>query len=464
LAGKTMEEAAWKRLLGQIRDGYVVPIVGCRLLVDAEGKSCLQAKVAGKVLAANGQKPEDETLPPFRELNEAVTRLRQKGPGKLQDLYADTDEAIRSVTGADDFVVPTPIRQLAEITGFRLLVTLTPDDLLARSLRRRCAVNEIVHSPKLPTSERKDLPPDWSQRRGETQLLYLLGKSRPAPMFAIHDEDILEYAHNVIARGSQVPTVFIGELQQRNLLLIGCNFPDWLSRFFLRATRQSRLGSQAERNEWFVEPLKPEESLTCFLQSYSKDTEILADSAPMDFVAELHRRWMAEYRVEQRAATTPAGGSAPGQVMFFISYSRQTDLPRAEALYQALRKLGALESEVWFDREEIDPGQDFRLRILDGIRHCRYFMALLSYEGDRREEGFVFDEWQQANERKKSMNRDFIFPVIVEAEYKPERFTSKPVREGDWARLDFGHAPQGVPDDRMIGNLTQLLREARRGS
>jgi TIR domain len=150
--------------------------------------------------------------------------------------------------------------------------------------------------------------------------------------------------------------------------------------------------------------------------------------------------------------------------MFFISYSRQTDLPRAEALYQALLKLGVLESEVWFDRQAIDPGQDFRHRIFDGIRHSRYFLALLSYEGDRREEGFVFDEWQQANERKKSMNRDFVFPVILEAEYKPERFSSKPVRDGEWARLDFCHAPEGVPDDRMTTKLTQLLREARRGS
>lgn len=97
-----MEEAAWKRLLGQIRDGFVVPIVGCRLLVDAEGKSCLQAEVASQVLAANGLKLEDETLPPFRELNEAVTRVRQKGRGKLQDIYADVDEAIRAATRADD--------------------------------------------------------------------------------------------------------------------------------------------------------------------------------------------------------------------------------------------------------------------------------------------------------------------------------------------------------------------------
>jgi hypothetical protein len=459
-----MNEASWRRLLGQIRDGFVVPIVGCRLLVGADGKSCVQAEIARRVLAANDQQVEDEQLPPFRELNEAVTRLRQRGPAKLQDLYADVDEAIGQVTEASDFVVPAPIRQLAEITGFRLFVTLTPDDLLARSLRRRCAVNEIVHSPKLPTSERKDLPNDWSERSGQVQLLYLLGKSRSAPMFAIHDEDVLEYAHNVIARGSQVPTAFIGELQQRNLLMIGCDFPDWLSRFFLRATRQNRLGSQAEdRREWLVEQLKPEESLTCFLQSYSKDTEILADSAPMEFVAELHRRWMADYRADQVPPVTSAGWSAPSQAMFFISYSRLTDLPRAETLYQALLKLGVIESEVWFDRQAIEPGQDFRHRILDGIRNCRYFLALLSEQADRREEAFVFDEWQEANARKKAMNREFLFPVVVEANYEPQRYRARPVLDGDWTRLDFCHAPDGAPDGRMTAKLTQLLREARRG-
>lgn len=463
-AGEDMEEASWKRLLGQIRDGFVVPIVGCRLLVDANGKSDLQAKVAKQVLAAHGQKPDDDTLPPFRELNEAVTRVRENGSAKLQDIYADVDEAIRGVTGAEDFVIPTPILHLAEITGFCLFVTLTPDDSLARSLRRHRAVNEIVHSPKLPTSERKDLPHDWTERRGEVQLLYLLGKSRPAPMFAIHDEDVLEYAHNVISRGSQVPTSFIAELQQRNLLLIGCNFPDWLSRFFLRATRQSRLGSQAEdRREWLVEPLKPEESLTCFLRSYSKDTEILSEAEPMHFVAELHRRWMAEYRVDQRPPVSSTGGSMPSQAMFFISYSRKTDLTRAESLYQALLKLGVMESEVWFDRQNIEPGQDLRLRILDGIRHCRYFLALLSYEGDRREEAFVFDEWQEANVRMKSMNREFVFPVIVDAEYDPMRYTARPVLDGDWARLLFCHAPEGVPDAPMTAKLTHLLRQARRG-
>src|SRR3954469_9937731 len=99
-----MNEASWNRLLGQIRDGFVVPIIGCRLLVDDNGHS-LQAKVAQQLLAAYDQPAEAPPLPLFRELNEAVTRLQ--GPGssaRWQDLYADVDHAIRKVTEASDFI------------------------------------------------------------------------------------------------------------------------------------------------------------------------------------------------------------------------------------------------------------------------------------------------------------------------------------------------------------------------
>jgi hypothetical protein len=102
-------------------------------------------------------------------LNEAVMRLRARGAAKLQDLYADVDEAIRKVTSGKDFVTPPAVRLLSEITDFRLFVALTPDDLLARSTHS--PANEIIHAPKLPTSEGRDLPPDWSQRSGEAHLL-----------------------------------------------------------------------------------------------------------------------------------------------------------------------------------------------------------------------------------------------------------------------------------------------------
>src|SRR4051794_13821236 len=114
-----MNEAAWRRLLRQIRDGFVVPIAGCQLLVDADGKSSLQARVTQQLLSTYDLEPGNQPLPPFHELNEAVIRLRRNGAAKLQDLYTDVDDAIRKVTKSNNFVIPTPIRLLSEITDFR---------------------------------------------------------------------------------------------------------------------------------------------------------------------------------------------------------------------------------------------------------------------------------------------------------------------------------------------------------
>lgn len=456
-----MNESAWKKLMNNIGENNVVPIIGSRLLVGADGRTSLQAQIAARLLKDCGKDAGELPLSPFRELNEVVSQL--KGSIDQQDLYDAVHEAIHAVTEAKDFVVPAPIRQLAEIAHFRLFVTLTSDDLLARSLRQRCAVNELIHSPNLPTSEGRDLLPGWQTRSGEVNVLYLFGKSRSAPMFAIHDEDVLEYAHNMIAYGRQIFGTFLGELQQRNLLLIGCNFPEWLSRFFLRATNQKRL-SENYRRSWLIEQLQPEENFTRFLNRYGGGTEILSDLSPVEFVAELHRRWLKEYGTPMQESAHVIHDIPPRKTMFFISYSRKTDLPRAERLYQSLLGLGIADSEVWFDRKTLEPGQDYQRHILDGIRNCRYFLPLLSQACNQREQAFVFSEWGEATQRLKEMNYEYIFPVVIDSEFVPENYTAKSARVWADEHLNFAYAPEGQPDEAFAKKLRDLVRIARRGS
>ena len=151
----------------------------------------------------------------------------------------------------------------------------------------------------------------------------------------------------------------------------------------------------------------------------------------------------------------------PSGAMFFISYLRGSDQPRAEALFRSLLRLGVNESEVWFDRQAIEPGQDFGQRILEGIHSCRYFLPLLSEGVNRREASFVFREWHEANNRQQDMSRAFVFPLIVDADYEPGRYTADAARA--WSGIDYGHAPEGVPDDRTVAKLKTLVSDARRG-
>ena len=455
-----MNERSWDRLLKSIEDGLVVPVLGAQTLIAPGSNDSFQAQVARQLLEFYNSEPGSHPLPPFRELNEVVTRLKHDHP--IQDLYGDIHDAIEKLAPKSETAIPEPVRQIAAITHFRLFVTLTPDDLLARSLKTRCAVNEIVHSPYLPTSEGTDLPTDWLSRQGEVYLLYLFGKSRPAPMFAIHDEDILEYVHNIIARGSHVPIKYFAELQQRNMLLIGCNFPGWLNRFFLRLTNLHRLSDTQRKREWMIEALKPEEELIYFLKSYSEGTEILSDISPAAFIAELHQRWLARYG--ETAALAPAQAEVvPHNTLFFISYCRAPDYSAAVKLVESLKSLGVAANEIWFDKSVIEPGQDFRECILNGIRTCRYFVPVISSSADQLDEKFFRREWNEALDRSKSIQgRTFVVPVIVDQTYDPEQYQRVPRQWKD--ALHFGYAPAGLPDEQTNALLKKLIRAERQRS
>lgn len=472
-----MKDKDWRRLLEQIRDGTVVPVVGSRLLVDAQGQP-LSARVARFVIEGSDLDINPATLPPFRELNEIVSRLKAQrvDPITLQELYGDVDAALRKI-GSEGLPIPTPLQQLAAITDFRLMVTVTCDDLLARALAAAGrGVKEVVHSPKLPTSEGADLPLDWQERAGVVQLLYLFGKSRPTPLFAIHDEDVLEYAHNIIADGSHAPTAFLGALRDRSLLIVGCNFPDWLSRFVLRATRKGRLADPKGGREWLVEGLGQEDPFVGFLGNYSPETEALTNVDPAQFIDELHQRWQAGRKAAAAANDKPAGsaGSAataaeslssasPEGKMFFISYSRTTDLAHAQALREVLAgELSVGEHEIWFDEQTLEPGDVYTQSILDGIRSCRYFVPLVSRAATGREKAFVFREWDEATRQLPEMNRKYLLPLVIDADNHPETYRQPSVVAWRERHIDFGHAPDGRPDESTLNALRNLVRDARR--
>ena len=451
-----MKEADWKRLLRQIQGGFVVPVIGPQFLPSLDGEANFQQAVAAKLLASNDLTVEAAELPTFMPMSHAVDRVRTEAGVSLQDLYTDLHDAMEEVCDELEANPPQALLQLAEITDFKLYAQTMPDGLLARCLRRRGALCEVVHAPKLPTSEWQDLPADWDKRPDTTNLLYVFGKSRAAPVYAIHEEDVLEYSHNLISRGSHVPVNFLGRLQERSLLMLGCHFPDWLGRFFLRVANQSRL-SETNTREWIVEGPGHPNGLARFLASYGAGNDVLVQAHPADFVAELHQRWMA---ARPAAGAPPAPSVTPYRALFFISYSRGADLARANALCDALRKIGVTDEEIWLDRQNIEPGENFRHQILDGILGCRYFLPLLSVASNGRDEGFVFREWRAANDRAQDMNRAFIVPLVVDDDFQPGRYDAEPVRA--WAHTDFGFAPHGLPDDSTQRRLVKLLREARR--
>lgn len=459
-----MEELDWARLLTQVRARKVVPVVGSRLLVDADGRPSHYPRVAQHLLQAHGFEAGNRPLPEFRELNEAVTRLKGViGDGEdFDDLYREIHDELARDTGE---ALPAPLLQLAEIADFPLVVTLTPDDLLERAYaEKKRRVNVVKHSPRLETKETTDLEEGWEPTGQAVNLLYLFGKANPLPlMYAIHDEDVLEYAHNIIAGGGNVPARFLDALRARNLLLIGCNFPDWLSRFFLRATRNSPLAAPKRGDKtWLVDRLDREDPFVGFIDKYTAKAAVLSHVDPVRFVGELYERWKGAggaAALGPRVAAPPRPAERP---VFFISYSRG-DAASANALRETLAaRLQLAEAEIWFDKDEIKVGEPFPERIMGAIRSCRYFLPLVSRDATERERAYVFREWHEATRLLPEVKPPFLLPLVVDAEYRPEAYNQPSVNawRGEY-KLHFGHAPQGVPDEATLGALQDLVARAR---
>jgi hypothetical protein len=162
------------------------------------------------------------------------------------------------------------------------------------------------------------------------------------------------------------------------------------------------------------------------------------------------------------SAQAPAVANQPDRAVFFISYSRATDLDHALKLKQTLTNtLKVDESEIWFDKDELEPGDIYTQRILDGIHSCRYFLPIVSRAATERERAFVFREWDEATSLLPEMNRKFLVPLVVDDENKPELYDQPSVNAWRKRNIDFGHAPDGLPDPVTLKSLQDLLRKAR---
>lgn len=472
-------EELWEDLLAFIEEGRVIPVVGAELLtVEEDGRPVgLYRAVAERLLKKYGFSAVEGSSEPVgtgevatarqailrrhHELNDAVSALAAAGR-RVQDLYRPVNDILRALLAEQKEPLPV-LRELASIPRFDLFATTTADDLLARTLDAvRFAgapqTDQIEYAPGLSSDRLRDIPEMRSS--GYTAVLYLFGKACASPLYAIHDEDTLELVHSLQAGRGNVPERFFSELRSRNLLLIGCNFADWLGRFFIRLSSSSRLSSgDRVKKEFLVDDQAAREpGLTFFLERFSQNTRVYPGDA-RGFVSELSRRWSERHPA---ASLTPDAGPIPGSTTsgtIFISYS-SSDIGAAKKLFAALQDIGG--DVAWFDKSALRPGDDWEQHILGAIQRCGLFLPLLSANTEQRSEGYFRREWDEAAERSRRIQgRKFIFPIAIDPDYSGDmgRYGLVPER---FKAFQYSHAPGGELGDALKGELVEQLRMLRR--
>jgi hypothetical protein len=467
----------WDDLLAFMEEGRVIPVVGAELLnVDDEGREIgLYQAVAQRLLGRYGLVGVDEGAPAggeddkaivlrkHRELNDAVSALAGPGRRRAQDLYRPINDTLRALLTRQTHVPPALVK-LAQIRAFRLFASTTPDDLLARALDEvrfggTPQTHQVEYAPGLSSDRVRDMPASPSSNY--TAVLYLLGKASASPFYAIHEEDTLEFMHGLQAAGGTAPERILAEMRAAHLLLIGCNFDDWLGRFFLRLSNSSRLSALDRiKREFLVDELATtDRGVTLFLERFSQNTRVYPSSAA-GFVDELHRRWI-QLHPQQEEGPAPAGASpqANPRGTVFISYASE-DVGPARRLFAALKEISG--DVAWFDKAELTPGDDWGQRIKGAIHGCGLFLPLISATTERRTEGYFRLEWRLAVERAEMIQgRKFIVPVVIDPGYEGamSRYQLVPDRFRDF---QYSHAPDGALTDSLRTALKEQLRVLRR--
>jgi hypothetical protein len=204
--------------------------------------------------------------------------------------------------------IPEPLRHLAAIRDFPLYVTTTVDHLLEAALREARGDATSVVFRRGGDAIVNDLPRDFAPGSGPV-VFHLFGATSMDPEgFAATEDTLIEFSWALIDQ-DYAPKRLYDFLRRRTLLLLGCDFPDWLARFLIHAlTRRP----EAQIGVVFISEHR-NGGLHDFLRR--KRATVPAPLSPARFVGELFRRWQERNnrQASDNIAQAPAPDKSPGK-------------------------------------------------------------------------------------------------------------------------------------------------------
>lgn len=395
-------------LLIQINDGRVIPIIGPELLqVEVNGTPVALYDHVARRLAE--QLRLADQLPKDGYTLQDVAAAHTRAGGDIERVYTKIYGILKEST----FTTPPALRKLARIDGIRLYVTTTFDSLLGQALSEAGrAPEQVVYAG---SRARGDLPAGWATRAAPT-VVHLMGQATSAPNYVVTEEDTLEFLTKLQADAPQMK--LFEELTTKHLLILGCSFPDWLSRFFIRMAKGMQLSTRRPVGEWLADSRSQDDgSLALFLDNFSTNTRVFTVGA-LELIDQLSARWEERHPPEneetEEKKAEPRRTSADGEMprgALLISYMRE-DQEAAERLRDGLQTV----TDVWMDVQQLEAGDPWNLQIHRALAECDLFFPVISERAAQTHESYFRREWNAALKRLEGMSeeRPFIMPVVID--------------------------------------------------
>jgi len=382
-------------------------------------------------------------------LNNVVEYLVKEGTTTEDDIKA---MIIRIVKGFDDEeIVLSPLRKLARIANIETILSVNFDNFLERAFE---AENRKVN-PSINFSIQDSNPSDGKLDHDKAlcRIFNLMGNIQGSD-FALTEEMQLEYLYNLLlAKDKDVNArALFDAVHNKSILFIGCSFPNWFMRFFIRTIAKKRF--KTGRSKFVASDRTAQDlDLTLFLENnqtsvipIGKPVMELKDSQKpykdtVEFIDELYEK--TEKCKEIKTEHEPVF-----KEKLFLSYS-WADKPLIKKLKNEFDKNGV---ELFFDDDDLRNGENFGNTISDYINKCDYILPLISENSISRKNSYVYEkEWTQAiyiEQFRKSSGLfregqdNYIRPYIIDDTAETDERIPEEIRKRKISRIagedDFG--------------------------
>ncbi|GAA4736541.1 toll/interleukin-1 receptor domain-containing protein [Flavisolibacter ginsenosidimutans] len=402
-------------LIEEIGKGNVVPIIGTDIIKVQDGKrydlmEYLLLNLEGKYDSKFDYKKHNCDSP-FEKLNH-IHSVTSRPP--KQGFYIYIKEIMADAENKYD---TTYLDLLAKIRKFKLFINASSTTILEKSVRKNRAFITSKHDAftlNITDSPLQDIeiesainsisPVLFPKKLKKTVVYNLYGKyDKDDTGFIVVDDDILELIHSISVNRDKLNTLF-ELLSSSSLLFIGCNFPDWLLRFFIRMFSKQKLSVSSSLY-----------SVADIINSdVDRNRAIFIKNSSIKYF-EFNGEVFIQRLFDKISAKKPKWIRNNANIDYlFLSYATENQ----RQVIDIYEKLDDKDFDVFMDIRDIDHGEQIRDEVKKAIDNCKIFIPIISKETDTMStnERFFKKEWDyvlEIHNRENPNNEIGKKPVIL---------------------------------------------------
>lgn len=455
------EEINWKVIVDELKEGDLIPVVGPELLrIEINGSFENYRLWLANELARELGIPDDGLEGFLHPVEEAMLRFYKLGDIRSIRPY----QVVKALISENRFPVPEAVGKLAAIRRFRFFLTTTYEPFLETAVKQAWGLDDSqIRILENNLTKQPDDITKFAQRSAQQQfdpryienlyrniappsIYYLYGRPSRLKSYALSEDDVLE-ANLMLQSSIYRPDELINFLSGKRLLILGCNFPNWLARFFISLT-------SPDPKKPAIQPVfvmsdtvcRTDQNLAGYLRRL--DAQVVMDTSVESFVDRLFELYEGA-GLSAGLASDEINPFVKGSI--FISYASE-DREAAERFYQEIKSVGL---PVWLDKKDLKAGEEWAAGIENNLGNCSIFIPLISSAsagaGDDR---FYRQEWEMAIELANRQGHQLpvrpvqIGPVTRDSSNIPEYFR----------KLHWIDAPGGNISDDGLAGLNETFR------